>query len=343
MARAGLPVLLRTGPARRARLDAMVRVRRGPVVRQVRLLAGRALLTPAAGAPRATNRAVTAGPRSVIARTAAQEAVPVPEPGRQRPGRGGMPKTADATAKQLPVTPGILRPAMPAGGHPARTARRGVSALAARTMQIPASTGAVRGRRTASPTALIRTAAAQGPIAAGQEETAPVLAVPAPVGRAGIEAVLVARVRAAPTPTGTAPTGQAQVGRVPVAPTVTATAPTGRPRAAPVPVAPTVTGTAPTATAVTARAAVALPTVGRRRALVTAAVTAVTTVVVTVRRGRAAAAEVVPAQPTRRVRQGRGFLIRLPLTSSIPRRGPSSTACRMTWPTAWPGIWWPLE
>src|ERR1700689_5246927 len=91
MARAGLAVLRRTGRARRARLDAMVRVRRGPAVRQVRLLAGRAPPTPAPGAPRATNRAVTVGPRSVIARTAAQEAVPVPEPGRQSPGRGGMP------------------------------------------------------------------------------------------------------------------------------------------------------------------------------------------------------------------------------------------------------------
>jgi hypothetical protein len=310
MARAGLPVLRRTEPARRAQLDAMVGDRSGPAVRQVRLLEDRALVTPAAGAPRAMNRAATAGPRSETVRTAAQEAVPVPGPGRQRPSLGGMPRTADATAVQLTVIPGVPRPAMRAAGHPARTARRGASALAARKMQTPASTGVGRGRRTASATARIRTGAAQGPIAAGQEQTAQALVVPVLAGRPGIEAVPVVPVpvvpvRAVPTPTGPAPTG--------------------RPRAAPVRAAPTPTGPAPTG-----RAAVALPTVGRRRALVTAAVTAVTTVVVTVRRGRAAAVEVVPGRPTRRVRQGRAFLIRLPLTSSIPRHGPSSTACRTT-------------
>jgi hypothetical protein len=370
MARAGLPVLRRTEPARRAQLDAMVGDRSGPAVRQVRLLEDRALVTPAAGAPRAMNRAATAGPRSETVRTAAQEAVPVPGPGRQRPSLGGMPRTADATAVQLTVIPGVPRPAMRAAGHPARTARRGASALAARKMQTPASTGVGRGRRTASATARIRTGAAQGPIAAGQEQTAQALVVPVLAGRPGIEAVPVvpvpvvpvravptptgpaptgrpraAPVRAAPTPTGPAPTGRPRAAPVRAAPTPTGPAPTGRPPAAPVRAAPTPTGPAPTGRppaapvraaptptgpAPTARAAVALPTVGRRRALVTAAVTAVTTVVVTVRRGRAAAVEVVPGRPTRRVRQGRAFLIRLPLTSSIPRHGPSSTACRTT-------------
>ena len=382
MARAGLPVPRRTGPARRAQLDAMVRDRRGPAVRQVRLLEDRALVTSAAGAPRAMNRAATAGPRSETVRTAAQEAVPVPGPGRQRPSLGGMPRTAGATAEHLTVIPGVPRPAMRAAGHQVRTARRGASALAARKMQTPASTGVGRGRRTASATAPIRTGAAQGPIAAGQEQTAPALVVPVPAGRPEIEVVPAVPVSAALTPTGTAPTGRLRAAPVPAVPTPTATAPTGQVRAArvpvvptpigiaptgqvppaPVPAAPTPTATAPTgrplvvrvpaaptptATVVTARAAVALPTVliavGRRRALVTAAVTAVTTVVVTVHHGRAAAAEVVPGRPTRRVRQGRAFLIRLPPTSSIPRRGPSSTACRTTWPTAWPGIWWPPE
>jgi hypothetical protein len=339
MARAGLPVLRRTGAARRARLDAMVRVLGERAVRQVRLPAGRAQVTPGAAAPRTMNRAALAGPRSETVRTAAQEADPVVGPGRQRPGLGGMPRTADATTKHLTVTPGVLRPAIRAAGHPARTARRGASALAARKMQIPASTGVGRGRRTASAAARIRTAAAQGPIAAGQELSVPVPVVPVLAGRAGIEPVPVVPVRVVTTLTGTAPTGRRRAAPVRVVPTLTGTAPTGRRRAAPV----------PTGTAVTARAAVALPTVltavGRRRALVTAVVTVrhgrPAAAIVTGRtRGRAAvvprgarmtgAAEVVPARPTRHVRRGRAFLIRLPPTSSIPRRGPSSTACRTT-------------
>jgi hypothetical protein len=363
MARAGLPVLRRTGAARRARLDAMVRVLGERAVRQVRLPAGRAQVTPGAAAPRAMNRAALAGPRSETVRTAAQEADPVVGPGHQRPGLGGMPRTADATTKHLTVTPGVLRPAIRAAGHPAGTARRGASALAARKMQIPASTGVGRGRRTASAAARIRTAAAQGPIAAGQELSVPVPVVPVLAGRAGIEPVPVVPVRVVPTLTGTALTGRRRAGPVRVVPTLTGTALTGRRRAAPVRVVPTLTGTAPTgrrraapvptATAVTARAAVALPTVltavGRRQALVTAVATAVVTVrrgrpvaaIMTGRtRGRAAvvprgarmtgAAEVVPARPTRHVRRGRAFLIRLPPTSSIPRRGRSSTACRTT-------------
>jgi hypothetical protein len=436
-ARAGLPVLRRTGPARRARRDAMVRVRSGPAVRQVRLLAGRALLTPAAGAPRAMIRAPTAGPRSETVRTAAQGAVPpVTGPGRLRPGLGGMPRTADATAGHLTVIPGVPRPITRGAGHRARTPRRGASALAARRTQIPALTGGGRGRRTASATARVRTAAAQGPIAAGREQSVPVLVVPLPAGRPGIEAVPVAPVRAVPTLTGTAPilgrarvapvpavptlTATAPAGRVPVgrvpagltvtgtavtarppivpvraAPTVTGTAPAGRPRtarlpAAPTPIgtertgrvpavptvtgtavtarppivpvraAPTVTGTAPagrprtaptpTATApILGRAAVALPivlvAVSRRQALVTVRRGRAVAVTMTGRRsvrtpavpGRArmtGEAEALPRRPTRRVRQGPAYLIRLPPTSSIPRRGPSSTACRTTWPTA---------
>jgi hypothetical protein len=429
-ARAGLPVLRRTGPARRARRDAMVRVRSGPAVRQVRLLAGRALLTPAAGAPRAMIRAATAGPRSETVRTAAQGAVPVTGSGRLRPGLGGMPRTADATAGHLTVIPGVPRPATRGAGRRARTARRAASALVARRTQIPVLTGGGRGRRTASATARVRPAAAQGPIAAGREQSVPVLVVPVPGGRPGIEAVPVVPVRAAPTPTGTAPilgrarvapvpavptlTATAPTGRVPAAltvtgtavtarppivpvravPTVTGTAPAGRPRAArlpaaptpigtertgrvpavptvtgtavtarppivPVRAAPTVTGTAPagrprtaptpTAAAVTARAAVALPivlvAVSRRQDLVTVRRGRAVAVTMTGRRsvrtpvvpGRArmtGAAEALPGRPTRRVRQGRAYLIRLPPTSSIPRRGPSSTACRTTWPTA---------
>ena len=308
MVRDGSPALRRTGPARRVRLDEMGRVRTGPAVRQVLPRADRVLVTSAAGAPRAMNRAATAGPRSETVRTAAREAVLVAGRGRQRPGLGGMLRTAAATAR-------------------------------------------------------IRTAVTQSLIAAGPEQTAPVLVVPALAGRAGIGAVPVV-----PTVTATAPTGRVPAAPVPAAPTVTATAPTGRARAAPTPTGTALTGRVPagpvpavptvTATALTGRAAVALRTalvaVGRRQALVTA----VTTVAVTVRRGRptaaivtgrrsaltpgvlgpatmtGAAVEVVQAPPTRRVRLVLVFPIRLLPTSSPPRHGPSSTACRTTWPTA---------
>jgi hypothetical protein len=425
-ARAGLPALRRTGPVRRARLGAMERGRSGPAVRQVRLRAGRGLLTPAVGAPRAMNRAAAAGPRSETVHTAARGAVPVRGPGRRRPGPGGMPRTAGAIAEHLTVIPGVPRPATRGAGHRARTAHRGASALAVRKMQMPALTGVDRGRRTASATARVRTAAAQGLIGAGREQSVPVVVVPALPGRAGIEAVPVVPVRAAPMPTGTAPTGTTPTGQVPVGPvpgvptvtgtaragrvpagptltgaapipgrvlvvpvravpTLTEAAPTGRPRVARVPVAPTpietgrtgrvlavptVTGTAPTArvpavpmatatapagrppavptpiaTAAIARAAVALPIVlvaiSRRQALVTVGRGRAVAVTMTGRRsvrtpvvpGRArmtGAAEALPGRATRRVRQGRAFLIRLPLTSSIPRRDPSSTACRTT-------------
>jgi hypothetical protein len=408
--RAGLPALRRTGPARRARLGAMVRARSGPAVHQVRLRAGRALLTPAAGALRAMKREAAAGPRSETVRTAAHGAVPVTGPGRLRPGLGGMLRTADATAEHLTVIPGVPRPATRGAGHRARTTRRGASAQAVRTMQIPALTGVGHGRRTASATARVRTAAAHGPIAAGRERSVPAVVVPAPAARAGIEAVPVVPARAAPTPTGTAPI----LGRVPVAPvlavpTLTATARSGRPQVARVPAAPTPietertgrvpavpmptgaaptarvpavpmptgtapTGTAPTArvpavpmptatapvgrllaaptptaTAVIARTAVALPialvAVSRRQALVTVrrglpvAVTmtghrSVRTPVVPGRARMTGAAQALPGRATRRVRQGRAYLILLPPTSLIPRPGPSSTACRTTWPTA---------